>query len=515
MPGTESKSRRMIAYVGILIVNFMAMYLISSVGVYSYTVAEVFNNLPSVSMVFTLECVARSVSIPIGGKVGDKVGHKKLFLFAVTLYIICYAVAAFATSFWMFTIARMVSGFAWGLFMMNGFVLLSAIFGQADAPKYSGYNQSLTTVAMIIGAPIAGVVCAINWRLQFYVAVVLLIIGLVLCAYGIPAIPPKVAGIFFVVLVYVINLMDIKAVAMFQKVITWILLGCLAMIIVVGIFNLNYNPFDFSDPELFTNGFTGVADAAVVLVFSTQGYYLIINYSGRAKDPRKDIPWVWKYIPWLLVIVYGGVGMVAGCVLPLEECANQPLTYVVQSFLPTPLVYLFVIGGACFALLSTLNGLYSSYGAVWAEAAKDGWYPKFLSTVNKNGQPVILMTIAAVIAVLPMLLDFSIQTITNNIILLTLFVDIFPCIAAFILPSKYPDAWKNSVVHMKKGAFICLMSVSLIVQIACAYWSARSMSITAVIISLACDAVCFIYGYFRGSKEEVKCPELSKEFLES
>ena len=331
----------------------------------------------------------------------------------------------------------------------------------------------------------------------------------------IPAIPPKVAGIFFVVLVYVINLMDIKAVAMFQKVITWILLGCLAMIIVVGIFNLNYNPFDFSDPEFFTNGFTGVADAAVVLVFSTQGYYLIINYSGRAKDPRKDIPWVWKYIPWLLVIVYGGVGMVAGCVLPLEECANQPLTYVVQSFLPTPLVYLFVIGGACFALLSTLNGLYSSYGAVWAEAAKDGWYPKFLSTVNKNGQPVVLMTIAAVIAVLPMLLDFSIQTITNNIILLTLFVDIFPCIAAFILPSKYPDAWKNSVVHMKKGAFICLMSVSLIVQIACAYWSARSMSITAVIISLACVAVCFIYGYFRGSKEEVKCPELSKEFLES
>ena len=33
---------------------------------------------------------------------------------------------------------------------------------------------------MIIGAPIAGVVCAINWRLQFYVAIVLMVIGLVL-----------------------------------------------------------------------------------------------------------------------------------------------------------------------------------------------------------------------------------------------------------------------------------------------------------------------------------------------
>lgn len=181
----------MIAYAGILIINFLAMYLIAGVGVYSYTVAALFDNLPSVSMIFTLECVARGVSIPIGGKVGDKVGHKKLFLFAVALYILCYAVAAFSSGFWMFTIARMVSGFAWGLFMMNGFVLLSAIFGQTDAPKYSGYNQSLTTVAMIIGAPIAGVVCAINWRIQFYVAIVLMVIGLVLCAYGIPSIPPK------------------------------------------------------------------------------------------------------------------------------------------------------------------------------------------------------------------------------------------------------------------------------------------------------------------------------------
>lgn len=186
-----SPTRKRIAFIGILIINFFAMFLISGVGVYSYTVADVFDNIPSVSMIFTLECVARGVAIPMGGKIGDRIGHKKLFLFSVTLYILCYAVAACAPSFWVFTIARMLSGFAWGLFMMNGFVLLSAIFGQAEAPKYSGYNQSLTTVAMIIAAPIAGVVCAINWRLQFFVALIVMVIGLLLCAYGIPTIPPK------------------------------------------------------------------------------------------------------------------------------------------------------------------------------------------------------------------------------------------------------------------------------------------------------------------------------------
>lgn len=202
--GDSRKKKRMAGFTGLMLVNFIVMFLISGVGVYSYTIAEQFNSLSSVSMIFALECVARSVTIPIGGKLGDRIGHKRMFLGALAVYIIAYCVAAFSTGFWMFTIARMISGLAWGLFIMNVFVLISAIFGQEEAPRYSGYNQSLTTVAMIAAAPIAGVICAVNWRLQFYVAIVLLIVGFVLCAWGIPDIPPKqdadtsmdLAGIF-------------------------------------------------------------------------------------------------------------------------------------------------------------------------------------------------------------------------------------------------------------------------------------------------------------------------------
>lgn len=183
--------KKKLAFFGLMLVNFTVMFLISGVGVYSYTVAAQFDSLASVSMIFALECVARSVTIPLGGKLGDKIGHKKLFLGSLLVYTAAYLVAAMANGFWMFTIARMVTGFAWGMFIMNVFVLITAIFGQEEAPKYSGYNQSLTTVAMIAAAPVAGVVCAVNWRLQFYVGVVFLVIGFVLCAYGIPDIPPK------------------------------------------------------------------------------------------------------------------------------------------------------------------------------------------------------------------------------------------------------------------------------------------------------------------------------------
>lgn len=185
-----NNTKKFVGFFGLLLVNFIAMFLIAGVGVYSYTVAELFNNVSSVGMIFTLECMARSISIPLGGKFGDKIGHKKLFLIALGLYIASYAVVSFSQSFWIFTIARMVSGFAWGLFMMNAFVLISAVFGQADAPKYSGYNQSLTTVAMIVAAPVTGFFCTFNWRIEFYIAIAILVVGFAMCAFGLPDIPP-------------------------------------------------------------------------------------------------------------------------------------------------------------------------------------------------------------------------------------------------------------------------------------------------------------------------------------
>ena len=69
-------TKKFVGFFGLLLVNFIAMFLIAGVGVYSYTVAELFGSVSSVGMIFTLECMARGVSIPLGGKFGDKIGHK-------------------------------------------------------------------------------------------------------------------------------------------------------------------------------------------------------------------------------------------------------------------------------------------------------------------------------------------------------------------------------------------------------------------------------------------------------
>lgn len=183
-----SKSRTMIGYLAILLANFMAMFLIAGIGIVGYAVAGEYNAVLSVGMIFTLESAARCAVMPISGKLGEKFGRKQLFIFALALYTISYAVATFVPGFWVYVIARTVTGVAWALWVTNSFVLMNDVFGNQDATKYSGFAQSASTVAMMIAAPLAGIFCntVLGWRLQYYIALPILVVVIILAVIGIP-----------------------------------------------------------------------------------------------------------------------------------------------------------------------------------------------------------------------------------------------------------------------------------------------------------------------------------------
>lgn len=58
---------------------------------------------------------------------------------------------------------------------------------------------------------------------------------------------------------------------------------------------------------------------------------------------------------WESTAFYGLMGVVAAGVLPVDQVAGQPLNVVAEAVLSKPLYYLFMIGGAWMALLTTLN----------------------------------------------------------------------------------------------------------------------------------------------------------------
>lgn len=178
--------KKYLGFAGVAIVNFFSMLIMCGVGVYGYMAVSEFGRPELLAFTITLETAARCAMIPFSGILSEKAGRKNIFTIAVLAYIIAYMFAVKSTTVTGFLIARTVTGLAWGLFVTNSLVLMKDIFSAEEMQIYSGYLQTVSTIAMALGAPVAGVMCSISWRLEFYVFLPLMGFGLILSLIGIP-----------------------------------------------------------------------------------------------------------------------------------------------------------------------------------------------------------------------------------------------------------------------------------------------------------------------------------------
>lgn len=321
---------------------------------------------------------------------------------------------------------------------------------------------------------------------------------------------PKVISIVITLLLFAINLFNIKAVARLQNVVTWVLIACLIVFVIFGLFNLTSNPFEFSAPDFFPNGFGGFLSAVVLLVYSCQAYSMTFNFSGLAEKPRRNVPKSMILCALTIFVFYGLAGIVATHVLPISECAAKPLTVIAAAFFPEWMVWVFVLAGVEMAIISSLNGLYAGQGALFAEASKDGWYPKWLRPLNKHDKPYVLFTIGTVLACLFCIFDVSIALITNCTILVKLFYDIMPVASVFMLPKKFPEQFETSPLKMTRPVFFVLLVLGFAAMLFCSIWSAKDAGLVPTLISVGVLIVCIVYGYMRGKSPESRAPDYSE-----
>ena len=161
-----------------------------------------------------------------------------------------------------------------------------------------------------------------------------------------------------------------------------------------------------------------------------------MNYGKQAKDAHKDIPKALLYCVPTLMVVYGGVALVASGVLPLDQVAGQPLTLVAKNILNPALFTVFMIGGPVLALSSSINSTISNNCIPVAQSCKDGWLPKSWAAQNGRGAYWKLMTFTYLMGILPVLLDFSISDVVNNIMLLASALAFFTDLRIFSAPKE-------------------------------------------------------------------------------
>ncbi|MEN8674683.1 MDR family MFS transporter [Nocardioides sp.] len=120
------------------------------------TIADDLEGLSIQAWVTTAYLITATITTPIYGKLGDFYGRKKLFMFAITVFIAGSALCSFATSMPQLAAFRAFQGLGAG----GLFTLVLAIIGDIVSPreraKYTGYFMAVFGTSSVLGPLVGG-----------------------------------------------------------------------------------------------------------------------------------------------------------------------------------------------------------------------------------------------------------------------------------------------------------------------------------------------------------------------
>ncbi|MCW2814111.1 MAG: major facilitator transporter [Nocardioides sp.] len=142
------------------------------------TIADDLQGLSIQAWATTSYLITATITTPIYGKLGDLYGRKKLFLFAITVFIIGSALCSFAGSMTQLAVFRAFQGLGAG----GLFTLVLAIIGDLVSPRerarYTGYFMAVFGTSSVLGPLVGGffagqdsILGVTGWRWVFLVNV--------------------------------------------------------------------------------------------------------------------------------------------------------------------------------------------------------------------------------------------------------------------------------------------------------------------------------------------------------
>jgi EmrB/QacA subfamily drug resistance transporter len=134
------------------------------------TIAGDLGSLSDVSWVVTAYVVAAAASMPLWGKLGDRLGRKLLLEASLAVFVISSALCAAAQDIPQLIGLRMIQGAAAGGLMTLAMAAVGDLVSPRERGRYQGYIATVFAVATVVGPLIGGVlVDSVSWRWVFLV----------------------------------------------------------------------------------------------------------------------------------------------------------------------------------------------------------------------------------------------------------------------------------------------------------------------------------------------------------
>ncbi len=354
---------------------------------------------------------------------------------------------------------------------------------------------SYTYIALLSTNMLAGAYLIIHVLSNISLSMYALSIGQYL-AQAVSGLNISVVAVIILTIVTAVNLVGVKNAARVQQLLVICLMAALAVFTVFGIFRVDYSVY-FQPIGFFSDGPLGFCSAAAILTFACGGAQNIINFSAEAKNPTKDMPTVIIVSTLIVAVFYAFMAVVATGVLPIEEVMGQPLSLVASEILPGPLYVFFLIGGAMFALLTTLNAQMGWCTKPLLQGCIDGWLPRAFGQVNTRFKtPHNLILFFYLVGLLPLIFGFNMNTISGTAVFASNIMDVLLAAFVFRLPKVIPDQWKKSRWHTSDRVLQFWTVAGTLASIFGAYMSLRTMTFRNMVINLLVCAAALLFGYF-------------------
>ncbi|WP_267642162.1 APC family permease [Haloarchaeobius amylolyticus] len=221
------------------------------------------------------------------------------------------------------------------------------------------------------------------------------------------AVDPVGVGVVVLTAFYLVNLAGIDVAASVQLLLFATLVASLVVFIVVGapaVEPANFEPF-------LSTGVTGLLTGAGVLYFVCLGANFIVDLGEDVQAATVTIPRSLAVSIPLVFVLYVGTALVAvgtvGAAGP-GSMDGATLSVPAQVALPPALATFFVVGGALFAIATSINAVFIIAPKYMVVLADDGFFPAVLADTNARFDTphwgltlVFLLSLASLLSPLP------------------------------------------------------------------------------------------------------------------
>lgn len=161
------------------------------------TITGELGGIDHLSWVVTSYLLATTVSTPLYGKLGDLFGRKRLFLFAIVVFLVGSALCGLAQSMGQLIAFRAVQGLGGGGLIVLAMAIIAEIVPPRERGRYQGYTGAVFGATSLAGPLLGGFITdEVSWRWVFYINVPLGLAALLIALVALPASPrpdkPKV-----------------------------------------------------------------------------------------------------------------------------------------------------------------------------------------------------------------------------------------------------------------------------------------------------------------------------------